>query len=289
MALEPPAARSDDDRPVEVRVRELLETLRRAEESQDLTLELEIDRKLLALVAYEKESHLALMDLLGEADEEQTYDILGFLVWNPWASQSRSDALFDKIQAAARTMIADDPSVVRRQAAIRVLYRYGGGGGRKAFEFGLERLDAEPSLEVRDVLLDEMSVVGHRLGLTREEAAPFVERLRARLEDGEAWCAVALSWWSTDADDFRRIREKLATERHPTKRQSLSAALQGRTSLVSGRAEEARAVLIGLLNDPAEDSDVRSNARTLLITTFGPLDATSAEAVRRYDAEREGR
>jgi hypothetical protein len=287
LTLEPPAAESTDGRPVEVRVRELLEEYRKlgaAGESQH-----EIYRKLLAMVAYEPDSHLALMNLLRGADEERASDVLGFLVWNPWASQLRGGAIVEKIRAAAREMITNDPSVARREAAIRVLFRYGGGDGRKAFDFGFERLEVEPSIEVRDVLLDEMSVVGHRLGLTREEAAPFVDRLRTRLEDGEAWCAVALAWWSTDEEDFRRIRDKLENDRRPQTRQIYLDAIRGDMAIVRDRTAEARALLIRVMEDPTENDNTRSVARSYLAETFGPIDAESAGAIRRFDYEREYR
>ena len=60
-------------------------------------------------------------------------------------------------------------------------------------------------------------------------------------------------------------------------------------SLVRDRSEVARAVLIGVLSDPAEDDLVRGLARGFLTRTFGPLDAATEDAVRRYDAEQEGR
>lgn len=287
LTLEPPAATPDDDRPVAVRVRELLDEYREPETSG--TSQLEIYRKLFALVAYDPESHLALMDLLREADEELASEILGFLVWNPWASKLRGGEIFEKIQAAAREMLANDPSVARREAAVRVLFRYGGGGGRKAFDLGSERLKAEPSQKVRDVLLEEMSVIGHRLGLTREEAAPFVDRLRARLDDGEAWCAVALGWWSTKESDFRRICEKIENDRRPPSRQVYLSAISGDMAIVRDRTAQARAVLIGVMEDPTESDSTRRVARGYLAETFGPIDTETAEAIRRFDAGREGR
>lgn len=287
LTLDPPKAESADDRPVEVRVRELLEEYRKLEEAGES--QHEIYKKLLAMVAYEPESHAALMDLLRSANEEQAGDVLGFLVWNPWASQHRGGEVVEKIRAAAREMIADDPSVARREAAIRVLFRYGGGGGRKAFDFGIERLEVEPSIEVRDVLIEEMSVIGHRLGLTREEAAPYVDRLRARLRDGEAWCAVALAWWSTDESDFRLICEKIENDRRPQSRQVYLDAIRGGTAIVRDRTAQARAVLIRVMEDPAEGDLTRGVARDSLAETFGPIDAETAEAIRRFDAERKGR
>ena len=294
LALVPLPAPEADDRPVADRVRGLLESYRDAEAEAlagraKVYAAHEICREILTLVANDRESHRALMNLLREADEEGASDILEFLVWNPWVTGLGDQMIREKIHDAARTMITDDPSVVRRQAAIRVLYRYGRGGGRDAFLFGLERLDAEPSLEVRDVLLEEMSVAGHSLGLTQEEAAPFVDRLRARLDDGEAWCAVSLAWWSTDEDDFRRIGEKIATDRRSESRQCYVNALDGSMALVRDRTARARALLIGMMNDPTESDSARGFARDTLAETYGPVDPESAEAIRRFDAWREGR
>jgi hypothetical protein len=290
LALEPPAAESDDGRPVAEQIRDLLESLGKLDDSPDWTIakSRDIRRRIHSLVAHDPAAHLALMELLKTADEDQAHRILGFLVWSPWVGSSRSREVTDRIHAAAREMMANDPSVVRREGAVRVLFRYG-DADRKGFDYGLERLDAEPSVAVRDVLLEEMSRAGLGLGLTREEAAPFVGRLRRRLDDGEAWCADSLARWSTDAEDFRRISDQLATERDPGKRQDLVNAFSGDTALVRDRAGPARDVLIARLSDPAENEDVRDLARSILTKTYGPLDAATAGAVRRYDAGRKGR
>ncbi len=296
LALAPPVPEEDDGRPVAERVRALfkehLAHTRILDHSSEKALE--IYRKLGALVAFHIEAHPALMEILAEAEDEDTvHEVLSFLIWSPFAKLAGTyEKVTRAIKARAKEVIASDPSVARREGAIRVLFRYRkyDPDGRANFDFGLERLEVEPSIEVRDVLLEEMSVAGTRHGLTREEAAPFVERLRARFEEGVVWCAVVLADWSTDADDFRRIREKLATERgHHRRGQVLLDAFSGDKALVRDRSEEAQEVLIGVLADPTANGSVRSNARTLLTTTFGPLDAASAEAVRRYDAEQEGR
>jgi hypothetical protein len=291
LALVPPAA-AKDDRPVEVRVRALLEELREieAKEPRNLNADDHIYREMWPLIAHETESHLALMDLLREAENDAAAsNILEFLVWNPWVSSGRDEVIAREIHASARGMIEDDPSLVRREAAVRVLYRYGGGGGRSAFDFGLARLEVEPALEIRDVLLEEMSVMGKTLGLTREEAAPFVERLRTRLEEGIAWCAVSLSWWSTDEADFRRISEKLASDRRPRHRQTYLRAISGEALVVRDRTAEARALLVGVMNDPTESDLTRGVARDYLAESFGPVDAETAEVIRRFDAEQGGR
>ena len=119
--------------------------------------------------------------------------------------------------------------------------------------------------------------------------ATLIEHLRGRFEEGEAWTAIAIADWSEDPDDFRRIRESLATEKDPRKRQSLVNAFTGDRTLVRERADEARAVLISVLGDPAEDPSVRGLARDFLASSFGPMDEASAEAVSRYDAEQKGR
>ncbi|MHC4471902.1 MAG: hypothetical protein ACYS99_13160 [Planctomycetota bacterium] len=293
LALAPPVPEKEDGRPVPEQVRALFKEHLAHQDPEDWSSgkSQEIHRKMFALVARSEEAHLALMEILAEADEDAAHEVLTFLVWNPFVKQITNRDVTLAIKARAREMIASDPGLARREAAIRILFRYDeyDPEGRSNFDFGLERLDAEPSVEVRDALLSEMSVAGTRFGLTREEATPFVERLRGRLEDGVAWCAIPLSDWSTDADDFRRIKEKLATERDPRKRQKLLNAFSGDRALVRDRTEEARAVLMAVLSDPAEDSGVRSLARGFLTTTFGPLDAASADAVRRYDGEQEGR
>jgi len=249
----------------------------------------ETRRKLFGLVAWRAESHLALMKRLrASGDPEEIHELLEFLVWNPWVRSVRKGDIVQSIEKDARDMLASDPDVTRREAAAHVLFRYG-RARREDFDFALARLEAEPDAEVRDALLDEVSVAGRRIGLTREEAAPFVGHLRRRFEEGEAWLAVAIADWSDDPEDFRRIREQLATETDARKRQELLNAFSGEHVLVHGRVDEARAVLIAAISDPAEDPGVRILARDFLATTFGPMDKASADAVSRYDAEQKGR
>jgi hypothetical protein len=276
MAIEPPAPDTTDTRPVGERVADAFGKARSDRASR---------RKLFGLVAHDPEAHLALMEMLRTADDEMASDLLLYLVWNPFVKSTRRKTITEKIHAAAREMIAKDPSVARREAAVRVLFRYG-RPGRAAFDYGMERLAVEPTVEIRDVLLDEMTVAGREVELTRGEAEPFVAHLRDRFAEGEAWCADAIARWSDDPEDFRRIREALATERDIGKRQELVNAFDGENALVRDRSAEGKAVLIGLLNDPAEHEDIRTLARSFLATSYGPMDEESARAVRRYDAER---
>ena len=99
----------------------------------------------------------------------------------------------------------------------------------------------------------------------------------------------AIAEWSEDPEDFRRLRERLASEKDPYERQGLVNAFNGENVLVRGRVDEARAVLIGVLTDPTEDAGVRIIARSFLARSFGPMDEASADAVSRYDAEQKGR
>lgn len=289
LAVQKPAAEATENMPERMRsiVAEILEM--QFTESWTVDRELEISREMYSFTAYEPKSHLVLMEMLKEArTEDEVHEVLSFLVWSPFARMSRHSDVVDAVCDQACEMIVGDPDVNRRIGAVRVLFRYGdnryGDHGRDAMRLGLERLRLEPSVEVRDVLLDEMSVLGRDRGLSREEVEPLVSALRARMEEGKVWCANALSGWSDDPQDFRRIRGLLEVEPDQDNRQTLTEAFSGGGALVQGREEEARALLVSVMSDPTEDPRVRGNARTVLFT-HGPLTAEEAEAVRRFNAE----
>ena len=246
-------------------------------------------RKLFGLVAWHPKSHLALMEQLRTAQSEDEIDeLLAFLVWNPWVGSNGDGRVAESIDRIAREMLARDPDVARRSAAARVLCRYG-NFDREDFDFGLARLEAEPSAGVRSAMLEELVVAGRAISLTQEEAEPFLAHVRRSLDDGDAWLGSSIADWSEDPEDFRRLRERLASEKDPYERQGLVNAFSGEHVLVRGRVDEARAVLIGLLTDPTEDAGVRTLARDFLARSFGPMDEASADAVSRYDAEQKGR
>lgn len=289
LALDKPK-KSEDDRPIGDRLKALLDKMNALAGSDDWTVDksVALHRQVYSLIAFDTDAHLALMDLLRTAGSgDEVHRVLEFLVWSPFAKMTRHDKVTEEITEQARTMLATDPDAVRRAGAVRALYRYD-RPTREDVLFGLDRLAEETDVEVRDVLLEEITVAGLEIGLTRGEAEPFVQALRSRLGDGELWCANALAAWSDSADDFRWIKQRVEQERDFNRRQPFLNAFHSGSAMVRGREREAKAVLLSILADPSAHESHRSMAQSFL-QSYGPLDADAAAAARSFEAERKRR
>ena len=184
-----------------------------------------------------------------------------------------------EVRDTARRLLVEGKTAEQRAAAARILMTYA-TPQRADVLTAIERLNAEPDAGVRETLLEVVSDHGRRVGLTLQEAAPLLLRLRDRLHRGAGWCATALAYWSSDDSDFERVKAEFRDAKDPGTRMDLLNAFQPETRMAGSRRKQSRAFLLEILRDASYDDGVRDMALKFL-KHYAPWDRDTAEAVRR--------
>jgi len=236
-----------------------------------------IHREILRLIMSDANAHRELMALL-ERDETQAGNVATYLQ-SPFAQLVRNSAVTIEVRDRARRLLVEGKTAEQRDAAARILMTYG-TPKREDVLTALERLNAEPDAGVRETLLEVVSDHGRQVGLTLQEAAPLLQRLRDQLRRGTGWCATALAYWSSDDADFDLIKAGFRDAKDPGTRMDLLNAFQPETRMAGSRRKQSRAFLLEILGDASYQDGVRDMALEFL-KHYTPWDRDTAEAVRR--------
>jgi hypothetical protein len=287
-AAVPPAVaegeQAEPSEPPAERVLRLMDDLRQLQQGDTWTAEAshELYRRLHALISRDASTHLALMQQLGEtSNEDEALDVLELLVDDPFSKLITRGEVTESIRADARRML-DDAKPHVRAAAPRVLFGYRGSTLDDVL-LGIDRLQKESDPDVWDALLGELSVAAKGHGLTVEQAQPLIDGLRQRSsEDGGEWAAGALAQWSADDADLAHVVALLEAETDEYAAQDILNALERDRRLASAHVDEARTVLIGVIQDRTRHELVRGMALDFL-RGYAPWDADTAEVARRHE------
>lgn len=231
-------------------------------------------RQIYARLGADPEAHLELMELLARAgDEDEVHRILSYLLENPFVRLVRSAEVTARIREKARALLLVDAPHLRAAGA-RVLFGYE-GPVREDVLFGIQALATETDTHVYGTLMQSIAEKGRDVGLTEDDARPYLERLRKDLR-GDPCCAMWLAHWSAEGADYDLVRTSFLED--PS--QEALAAFQRSSRMVGPRVEECRALLLRVLRDPEMRDDVRGLAADLL-RGYAPWDPATAEALAR--------
>ena len=235
-----------------------------------------LHRAILRLVMSDAESHRDLMRLL-DANPARADEVTAQLL-SPFAKLTSNTNVTAEIrETAARLMVEGTPE--QRAAAARILLGYE-SPRREDVLHALVRLQEETDPAVREDILLAISDYGEGVGLTVEEAEPFLQTLREQLRAGEDWCGVALADWSALDEDFDLVKAEFRNSDDDDFRKFLLNALAPETRMAGSRYEEARAFLLDIVVDDAYSDDLRDWALDFL-KTYTPWDRATVEAVAR--------
>lgn len=245
--------------------------------------------RIYAALRSEPESHLALMESLAAATtEDEVYDILGFLRWNPFVRSTTSREVTARIAEMAREIIARDTNPERRKGAMEVFLHYHGIGGDALIEnlqFAIERWTADSDTGVREAWFESIYNYGP-YPLPEAVALPIVVELGHRVSGGEYDLGPALAAWSTSDADFNLLRRTVHAIPDPGQKSFFLNAFAGDRAITRGWVSQSLEILIGLMGDPSEDAQVRDQAYSILRDTWIPWDAATEEALRQFETAR---
>ena len=236
-------------------IRDLVEKVVALEEGEDWNQEEfgRLHRAILRLIMSDAESHRDLVRLL-DADPARAHEVTSQLL-SPFAKLTSNTHVTAEIrETATRLMVEGTPE--QRSAAARILLGYE-SPRREDVLHALIRLQEEPDPGVREDILLAISDFGDGVGLSVEEAEPFLQTLREQLRAGEDWCGVALADWSASDEDFDLIKAEFLNSTDDDFRKFLLNALAPETRMAGSRYEEARAFLLDIVVDDSYSDDLR--------------------------------